>query len=197
VQRRVDHEAAAGDDDHVVNRLGDLGQDVAGEQDRAPLSGEPAQEVAQPADAFGVEPVRWLIEDEDPRVADQRAREAEPLAHSEREPAGTPVGGAVEFDEPEELVDAGRRDAGFGGEHAQMARRALRAGWAVASSMAPTTRSGAASVAYGLPSMVALPAVGVTSPSSERSVVVLPEPLGPRKPVTVPLWTANVRSSTA
>ena len=31
--------------------------------------------------------------------------------------------------------------------------------------------------------MVALPAVGVTSPSSERSVVVLPEPLGPRKPV--------------
>ena len=100
VQRRVGHEPAAGDDDHVVDRLGDLGQDVAGEQDRAPLRSEGAQEVAQPADAFGVEPVRGLVEDEDPRVADQRARETESLAHAEREPAGTPVGCTVELDEP-------------------------------------------------------------------------------------------------
>ena len=34
--------------------------------------------------------------------------------------------------------------------------------------------------------MVAVPAVGVTRPSSIRSVVVLPAPLGPRNPVTLP-----------
>jgi len=45
--------------------------------------------------------------------------------------------------------------------------------------------------------MVAVPDVGVTSPSSIRSVVVLPAPFGPRNPVTVPGRTAKVRSSTA
>ena len=34
--------------------------------------------------------------------------------------------------------------------------------------------------------MVAVPEVGVTRPTSERSVVVLPDPFGPRKPTTLP-----------
>ena len=74
---------------------------------------------------------------------------------------------------------------------------AVRAGCAVASSIAPTTCSGSASEAYGLPSIVALPDVGVTRRGSDRSVVVLPEPLGPRKAVIAPLSTPNVMSSTA
>src|SRR5271155_5537085 len=45
--------------------------------------------------------------------------------------------------------------------------------------------------------MVAVPAEGCTSPSSMRRVVVFPEPLGPRKPVTRPGSTVNERSSTA
>src|SRR5580704_9716076 len=45
--------------------------------------------------------------------------------------------------------------------------------------------------------MVAVPAVGCTSPSSMRRVVVLPDPLGPRKPVTRPGSTVNDRLSTA
>src|SRR6266545_6870799 len=45
--------------------------------------------------------------------------------------------------------------------------------------------------------MVAVPAVGVTSPRSMRSVVVFPAPLGPRKPVTLPWSTPKDRSSTA
>src|ERR1700691_978095 len=45
--------------------------------------------------------------------------------------------------------------------------------------------------------MVAVPAEGCTRPSSMRRVVVLPEPLGPRKPVTRPGSTVNDRSSTA
>ena len=76
--------------------------------------------------------------------------------------------------------------------------RALRPGWKLeASSTAPTWRTGSASARYGLPSILALPAVGVTSPSSIRRVVVLPAPLGPRNPTTVPWSTSKLRSSTA
>src|ERR1700679_2257079 len=45
--------------------------------------------------------------------------------------------------------------------------------------------------------MSARPPVGEDSPSSIRSVVVLPAPFGPRKPVIVPGASANERSSTA
>src|SRR6476661_3487190 len=45
--------------------------------------------------------------------------------------------------------------------------------------------------------MVAVPAVGRTRPSSMRSVVVLPLPFGPRKPVIRPDSTVKVSSSTA
>src|SRR4051812_16631311 len=45
--------------------------------------------------------------------------------------------------------------------------------------------------------MVARPAVGATSPSSIRSVVVLPAPFGPRNPVTRPGSTVKDRSLTA
>src|SRR5258705_13503711 len=45
--------------------------------------------------------------------------------------------------------------------------------------------------------MVAVPAVGWSSPRITRMVVVLPAPFGPRKPVTMPGSTEQVRSSTA
>src|SRR5882757_8455587 len=45
--------------------------------------------------------------------------------------------------------------------------------------------------------MVTSPSVGVSRPSAARSVVVLPAPLGPRKPVTWPGSTVKLRSRTA
>src|SRR4051812_7014433 len=45
--------------------------------------------------------------------------------------------------------------------------------------------------------MTAPPPVGATRPSSMRSVVDLPAPFGPRKPVTAPARTSKLRSSTA
>ena len=76
--------------------------------------------------------------------------------------------------------------------------RALRPGWKLlASSAAPTTRCGWVESAYRWPPMVAVPDVGVTSESSIRSVVVLPAPFGPRKPVIRPGSTVKVRSWTA
>jgi hypothetical protein len=47
------------------------------------------------------------------------------------------------------------------------------------------------------PLIVAIPASGVTKPSSIRSVVVFPAPLGPRNPVIEPGSTVKLRSSTA
>ena len=55
-------EAAAGDHDDLVDGLGHLGEEVAGDEDGATLGGEPAQHVAQPAHAVGVEPVGRLVE---------------------------------------------------------------------------------------------------------------------------------------
>jgi hypothetical protein len=43
----------------------------------------------------------------------------------------------------------------------------------------------------------ASPAVGASSPSINLIVVDFPDPFGPRKPVTTPGRTVNVRSSTA
>ena len=91
-QRRLRDRAAAVDDHDVVGGLRDLGQHVAGDEDRAAFGGERAQEVAQPADALRVEAVRRLVEHEHARVAEQRGREPEPLAHAERVAAGAPLG---------------------------------------------------------------------------------------------------------
>ena len=44
---------------------------------------------------------------------------------------------------------------------------------------------------------VALPVVGAARPTRIRSVVVLPAPLGPRKPVTRPGSTVKLRLRTA
>src|SRR5690242_6191167 len=67
----------------------------------------------------------------------------------------------------------------------------------LASSTAPTWRSGSRSCAYRWPPMVAEPESGVTRFRTMRSVVVLPAPFGPRKPVTRPGSTVNDRLSTA
>jgi hypothetical protein len=44
--------------------------------------------------------------------------------------------------------------------------------------------------------MVAVPASGMTSPASIRSVVVLPAPFGPRNPVTSPGAAVKLSPST-
>src|SRR5258708_10618455 len=48
-----------------------------------------------------------------------------------------------------------------------------------------------------IPSIRAVPEVGVRSPQSIRSVVVLPAPLAPRKPKISPRATAKLTPSTA
>ena len=57
---------------------------VAADQHRAALAGEVGEHVADPADAFGVEAVGRLVEDDRVRVAEQHAGEAEALPHAQR-----------------------------------------------------------------------------------------------------------------
>jgi len=49
----------------------------------------------------------------------------------------------------------------------------------------------------GRPLTVTEPLVGSSRPRIIRMVVDFPAPFGPRKPVTTPGWTVNVRSETA
>ena len=86
-----------------------------------PPAANERRNVAQPADALGVEPVRGLVEDQQLRVAEQRRREPEPLAHAER--VGARRGGAaasVEVDELQHLVHARVRETGREREREQV-----------------------------------------------------------------------------
>src|SRR6266536_3620327 len=63
--------------------------------------------------------------------------------------------------------------------------------------MPPTSCSGAACARGARPLTVTEPLVGSSSPRIIRIVVDFPAPFGPRKPVTAPGRTVNVRSETA
>src|SRR5829696_8181003 len=119
-QRGVGDESAAGQDHDLVNGLGHLGQQMARDEHRASRRGVGAQELAQPADAFGVEAVGGLVQDEDVGIAEERGGEPEPLTHPEREAADPSAGGARQADVGEDLVDAVIREPGGGGEDAQV-----------------------------------------------------------------------------
>ena len=94
------------DDHDLVDRLGDLREHVARDQNRSALARERSEEVAKPTDPLGIEAVRRLVEDEDLGIAEERCREAESLAHAQRVPLRPAPGRVRELDEPEHLVDS-------------------------------------------------------------------------------------------
>ena len=114
------HEPSAVDDHDLVRELRDLREDMARDEDRAAARRERAQEVAQPADPLRVEPVRRLVEHEQLRQAEQRARDAQALPHAERVPAHLPPGGAAQLHLGEHLVHARQRNPAGQGEHPEM-----------------------------------------------------------------------------
>jgi hypothetical protein len=71
------------DDDEAVGGEFHFAHEVAGEQHGASFGGEVAHEGAGPADAFGVETVEGLVEDEDVGVAEQCGGDAQALLHAE------------------------------------------------------------------------------------------------------------------
>jgi hypothetical protein len=83
---------------------------VAGDEDRTAPLGDPAEQGAKPANARGVEAVGGLVEDEQLGVAEQRHRQAKPLAHAERIRLHPPSARGGQPDELQHLLDPGRRD---------------------------------------------------------------------------------------
>ena len=76
--------------------------------------------------------------------------------------------------------------------------RPVRPGWyQVASRSVPTQLEGFFNSRKSTPSNCARPEVGISRPVHMRMVVDLPEPFGPKKPVTWPSGTVKLRSSTA
>ena len=109
--RRVGDQPAAPDDDEVLGRDGDLAHQVRRQEDGAPAGRQALEEVADPEDPLGVEPVGRLVEDHHRRVAEQRRGDPEPLPHAQREAADPLAGHVVEAHERDHLVDARARDA--------------------------------------------------------------------------------------
>ena len=97
---------AVGDHDDVVDGLGDLGQEVAGDQHRAPVCRLLPYQIAQPDDPGRVQAVVRLVEDQDLRVAEQGCGDRQPLTHAHRVALHTPVGGVAEPDRGQDLLDA-------------------------------------------------------------------------------------------
>ena len=134
---------AVADDDDVVRGQGHLAHQVAGDQDGPAFEGQGLQELADPEDAFGIEPVDRLVEDQDGGVAEERGGDAESLAHSQGEATG-PLGPAGQADGVKDLIDAAGRDLVGRSQPGQVvARGAARCARHWASSSAPTSRSGA------------------------------------------------------
>ena len=130
-------------------------------------------------------------------VAQQGGGQLQPLAHAEGELPDPAPGHVGEPDQGERLVT---RAKGMPAPMATIFRwsSARRPGWKlVASSTAPTCWIGLVDIDVAPTPEGGGAAVMETRPSSIRRVVVLPEPLGPRKPVTRPAATSKLRSSTA
>ena len=113
-------------DDRVVDGLGHLGQQVRGDQHRAALPGQVAHEVTQPGDPLRVEPVGWLVEDEDVGVADERGGQLQALAHAHGEATDLALGVARQADQLEHLVGARLVVAAGPRRHAQVGPGAPR-----------------------------------------------------------------------
>ena len=114
---------AVGDDHDVVDRLGDLGEQVARDEHGAAVGGLLAQQPAHPADAGRVEAVGGLVEDQHLGVAEQRGGDREPLAHAHRVALDAAVGGLGQPDGVEHLLDALDRVLAGHGQDAQVVAR--------------------------------------------------------------------------
>ena len=110
LQRRLRDQLAVADHDQLVGDLVNLGEDVAGDEHGPALGRLCPQQIAQPAHPLRVEAVGRLVEDQDPRLAEQRRGQRQPLPHPQRVALHPPLGGAGQLDHLQHLVDPPWRD---------------------------------------------------------------------------------------
>ncbi len=179
---RVGDEPATADDDDAVGDELHLAHEVAGDQDGATLVGEPAEEGADPADAFEVQPVDGLVEEQDGWVAEQGRGDAEALAHPERVALDPPTGGLAEADELDDLLDPVEANAVAAGPDPQVGPPGTaRVDGAGVEEGAHLVQWRGERGVRAAADRLRVPDVARSSPSAIRMVVDLPAPLGPRK----------------
>lgn len=111
VDGRVGDQPSPADHDEVVGGERHLAHQVTRDEHGAALGCQRPQEVADPPYSFGVEAVDGLVEEQYPRVSEQSGRDAEALAHAEREAAGALSRDGPKTDSVDRLVYAAARDA--------------------------------------------------------------------------------------
>src|SRR6266568_2852684 len=122
-QRAREPQPSCADNHHVIGCLGDLGEDVAGDDDGPALVRQPAEQAPEPGDACGVESVGRFVQEKHLRVAEECRGETESLPHAEGEFADPPPRGGSQVNLVEHLVDTVIRHALRGREHAQVIAR--------------------------------------------------------------------------
>ena len=140
-----------------------------------------------------------------PRRAEQRDRQSEPLLHALREAADGIVRAVGQVDLGERRVDRGGAPTGAAAPptdaqaRVQLEHLASPQPRLVAEQLRQVADAahGRARSPSGAPSTVPPPPVARASPSSSLTAVVLPAPFGPRKPKISPGSTRRVRSISA
>jgi hypothetical protein len=176
---------------------------VGGDEEGDTLAGELEEEVPEGAAGDGVDAGGRLVEEDDLGGVDDGAGEGEALlpAAGELRDATCEIG--FEAGEGEEFLDAGvgdgRGEAVGGGVEVEV----FGDGEVFVEAELLTHVADmaldvlAASLRMSMPRMVPVPSLGTSRPQRALMMVVLPEPLGPRKPKISPLSTSKLTSSTA
>ena len=99
----VGDQPAPADDDQTGCGLGHFAHQVGGHEHGVPVGGEVFEHGAHPEHAFGVQAVDRFVQDHGLRVAQQRRRHAQPLAHAEGEPADPFAGDLLQADDVDHL----------------------------------------------------------------------------------------------
>ena len=197
--RRVGQQPSPADHHQPVGGQRHLADQVAGDEHRAALGGQRPQQVADPADPLrdpGRSPARRAAA----RAGSPSSAAAMPsrcAMPSENFPARRPAA-LVQADHVEHLVDPGPRNRVAGGQRGQVTRGRYGPGGTPWPPAARRPRA-AASAARGSGGRRSAPArrPGRSRPRISRIVVDLPDPFGPRKPVTAPGRTSKLSPSTA
>ncbi|GHJ24602.1 hypothetical protein TPA0909_62160 [Streptomyces albus] len=177
----VGHQLSAPDDDEVVGRLCHLAHQVAGDEDSAPFTRQTPHQVADPQDALGVEPVDGLVEEQHLRVAEQRRRDAEPLAHAEGEALGALLGDVLESDDAEHFVHPAGRDAGQLGQGEQMVAGAAPAVHGLGVEQGADLPGGVGQAPEGVPADGDPPGGGGVEPQDHAHGGGFPRAVGPQE----------------
>jgi hypothetical protein len=119
----VPDQPAAADHDQVFGGQRHLAHQVRGHEHGAALVRQAAQQGADPQHPLGVQAVDRLVQHHRGRVAEQRSRDPEALAHPEGEPAHALVRDFAQTDEIDHLRDPPAPDARRRRHRGQVVRR--------------------------------------------------------------------------